>query len=242
MRTSSYGCERMDFEKFIKSEERTLPVFLLIDVSGSMEGPKIETVNVALKEMFTNFRNIENPKGIIEVCIITFSDTGARVVRELSRLEEGDSYRLNAHGSTPMGSAFDMVHTMLEDTNTVSSRSYTPTVVLISDGNPTDYDVYNKSEAEIKAWPSLDRLINDKRSSKAIRLAMGIGDDMNLDLLRAFVSDPKIPVVFAKDTSTISKFFQWVTTSVSIRSVSSSPNSVSTAAPQAFFDDDEVEF
>ena len=52
----------MDFDKYIKPEGRALPVFLLLDVSGSMAGQKIGTVNVALKEMMENFRNIENPK------------------------------------------------------------------------------------------------------------------------------------------------------------------------------------
>ena len=62
----------MNIGEFIKRDSRALPVFLLIDVSGSMSGEKIETVNVSLKEMLNQFRKITNPKGIIELCIITF--------------------------------------------------------------------------------------------------------------------------------------------------------------------------
>lgn len=41
----------MLINNFIKKDGRALPVFILLDVSGSMRGEKIETVNVALKEM-----------------------------------------------------------------------------------------------------------------------------------------------------------------------------------------------
>ena len=41
----------MNLASAIKTEGRTLPVFLLVDVSGSMSGEKIGTVNTAIKEM-----------------------------------------------------------------------------------------------------------------------------------------------------------------------------------------------
>ena len=37
----------MLINNFIKKEGRALPVFILLDVSGSMGGEKIETVNIA---------------------------------------------------------------------------------------------------------------------------------------------------------------------------------------------------
>ena len=41
--------------RMIRKEERVLPVFLLVDTSGSMLGEKIGSVNVATKEMIRNF-------------------------------------------------------------------------------------------------------------------------------------------------------------------------------------------
>lgn len=45
-----------------------------------------------------------------------------------------------------MGEAFDLVREMVEDRDIVSSRAYAPTVVLISDGIPTDCseEIYSK--------------------------------------------------------------------------------------------------
>lgn len=140
-----------------------------------------------------------------------------------------------------MGLSFEKVTDMIEDYNVVSSRAYTPTIVLISDGNPTDYRIYGKDEEQIKKWPSLNKLHTSERSSKAVRLAMGIGDDVNIELLKAFVNNSQIPIIRGKDSTTISKFFQWVTMSVSVRSISPNPNNV----PQmntSTFDEDEVEW
>ena len=55
----------MLINNFIKKEGRALPVFILLDVSGSMKGEKIETVNVALKEMIGQKESI----GIIMVLL-----------------------------------------------------------------------------------------------------------------------------------------------------------------------------
>lgn len=232
----------MDFENYIKERGRGLPVFLLLDTSGSMQGQKIDTVNVALKEMINTFRKIENPKGIVELCLITFGNEKTTVIKPLSEINSNDNYMLRADGDTPLGQALDLVSEMIEDYNIVSKRSYTPTIVLISDGNPTDYDALGKNMDEIKNWDKMVKVHTGTRTSKAVRLAMGIGGDMNVELLKAFVNNPGIPIINAMDNNTISKFFQWVTMSVSTRSISNNPNDVEIVDPNEIFDNDEVEF
>ena len=231
----------MLINNFIKKEGRALPVFILLDVSGSMKGEKIETVNVALKEMINSFKKIENPKGIIELCLITFGGSQVNVIKELSQLKDSDVYTLTANGNTPMGMAFEKVAEMIEDKNVVSSRAYTPTIVLISDGNPTDYNPAGKSIEEIMAWESLMKIHSGIRCSKATKLAMGIGGDVDTNILKAFINNNEIPVISAKDNNTISKFFEWVTMSVSVRSVSSKPNQAQ-LEDTYMFDKDEILF
>lgn len=231
----------MLINNFIKKEGRALPVFILLDVSGSMKGEKIETVNVALKEMINSFKKIENPKGIIELCLITFGGSQVNVIKELSQLKDSDVYTLTANGNTPMGMAFEKVAEMIEDKNVVSSRAYTPTIVLISDGNPTDYNPAGKSIEEIMAWESLMKIHSGIRCSKATKLAMGIGGDVDINILKAFINNNEIPVISAKDNNTISKFFEWVTMSVSVRSVSSNPNQAQ-LEDTYMFDKDEILF
>ena len=231
----------MLINNYIKKEGRALPVFILLDVSGSMSGEKIETVNVALKEMINSFKKIENPKGIIELCLLTFGGNKVEVIKPLSKITDQDSYTLSASGSTPMGMAFEKVAEMIEDKDIVSSRAYTPTIVLISDGNPTDYNASGKSIEEIMTWASLNKVHSGTRSSKAIKLAMGIGSDVDINILKAFINNNEIPVISAKDNNTISKFFEWVTMSVSVRSISSNPNQA-VVEDTYMFDKDEIEF
>ena len=216
----------MNLASAIKTEGRTLPVFLLVDVSGSMSGEKIGTVNTAIKEMLATLRSIKNPRGIIKVCIITFGNSGSSIIKPLSEIRTEDAYELNACGGTPMGAAFETLSALLEDRTVVSSRDYTPTAILISDGQPTDFSGDGSSiESIIGGWQPLAHLLDlNQRSAKTIRLAMGIGADANYTILKAFVNNPEIPVIKASDNSTIANFFKWVTMSVSTRSVSTNPN------------------
>ena len=231
----------MLINNYIKKEGRSLPVFIMLDVSGSMSGEKIETVNVALKEMLNSFKKIENPKGIIELCLLTFGGNQVKVIKPLSKIRDEDVYTLTASGNTPMGMAFEKVAEMIEDKDIVSSRAYTPTIVLISDGNPTDYEASGKTVEEIKGWEALSKIHSGNRSSKATKLAMGIGRDVDINILKAFINNDEIPVISAKDNNTISKFFEWVTMSVSVRSISANPNQA-TIEDTYMFDKDEIEF
>lgn len=235
----------MNLSSYIKKDGRALPVFLLVDVSGSMSGQKIGTVNTALAEMVSTFRGIKNPKGIIKLCIITFGNDQATVLKPLSEIEDNDVFQLSANGGTPMGKAFDTLDGMLNDKNVVSSRDYTPTVVLISDGMPTDFNAnaWSSREDIIANWPSLARLLDvGSRSSKVVRLAMGIGDDADYNILNAFINNIEIPVIKANDNATIANFFKWVTMSVSTRSVSANPNEIDFEQFAESFDSDSIKF
>lgn len=232
----------MNLASAIKTEGRALPVFLLVDVSGSMSGEKIGTVNTAFREMIATFRGIKNPRGIIKLCIITFGGNGANVLKPLSEVKTDDAYEFQANGGTPMGSAFETLISQLNDKNIVSSRDYTPTAILISDGQPTDFDGDDANvDSIVNSWQPLANLFDPiNRSSKIVRLAMGIGSDANYAILKAFVSNPEVPVIKANDNATIANFFKWVTMSVSTRSVSANPNLVEFEDYEEAFDVDSI--
>ena len=232
----------MNLASAINTQGRALPVFLLVDVSGSMSGEKIGTVNTAIKEMLATLRDIKNPRGIIKVCIITFGGAGASILKPLSEISPTDAYELPANGGTPMGCAFETLSELLENKSVVSSRDYTPTAILISDGQPTDFSGNKDSvESIIGGWRPLANLLDpNNRSAKTIRLAMGIGADANYAILKAFVNNPEIPVIKANDNSTIANFFKWVTMSVSTRSVSVNPNLADFSDYEESFDVDSI--
>ena len=132
---------------------------------------------------------------------------------------------------------------MIEDYNVVSTRAYTPMIILISDGNPTDFPGYIQSMSieQIQNWDALQKLHSGTRSSKAIKTALGIGNDVDLNILKAFINNDTIPVIKANDVGTISKYFQWVTMSINVRSVSPNPNQ-NIMIDTDIFDDESIEF
>jgi uncharacterized protein YegL len=211
-------------KEFTAPTARPLPVIILADVSGSMatEG-KIQALNHAVKEMIEAFREEDDLRAQIQVAVITFGAGDAKVHLPLALPEQTSWTDLSAKGDTPMGAAFTQTRALLDDRATIPSRAYRPTVVLLSDGQPTD------------AWkPPLDALLQSERGQKAFRMALAIGADADETVLKAFLADPEARVFRADEARQIRKFFRFVSMSVTSRSRSANPN----AAPVIDAEDD----
>lgn len=242
-----------DPKKFTSTQAKPFPVFLLLDMSGSMnaiidpenarrtgkmvfvdsqeyeiaEGgtPKTYLLNEAVKKMIASFVEEEKMETEFLVSIITFGDE-AKLHIAPTKASEITWNDLTAQGETSMGAALSLAKKMVEDKKVIPSRAYRPTVVLVSDGIPND------------EWePVMKSFINDGRSSKCFCLSMGIGDDADKDVLKKFIEntpylaqdgESKIPnkVFYADDAASLHEFFRKVTMSVTSRSKSSSPNQI----------------
>lgn len=246
-----------DSTKFTVQKAKPLPVFLLLDVSGSMaevvdpenvrrtgqtlesdgktwelvEGgtSKIQILNEAVRKMIESFSAEERSETEFLVSIIVFGDSAAQHLppTPASSVKWAD---MTTDGCTAMGSAFSLAKGLIEDKKVVPSRAYRPTVVMVSDGEPTD------------DWKQpLESLIAEGRSSKCFFMAMGIGENPGMPVLERFIS--KTPVlaevngtairntVFrATDANKMHEFFRKVTMSVTMRSKSANPNAVPTSA------------
>lgn len=229
----------MGLNSYVAREPRVLPIFVLADASGSMRGEKINELNLALREMLNALNNVDDIRGKFQLCVISFGGE-VRVEQPLSAIDEMIIPELTATGNTPMGEAFDLVREMIEDREIVSSRAYTPTIVLISDGIPTDCPeaVYNSKK--YGDWEPLTKLHSGERSSKSQRLALGIGADADYVMLKDFINNPEIPVIKANDATGITKFFRWVTISTVARMNSVNPNITSTVAPIFDMDAEDI--
>lgn len=225
----------MGLNSYIVREPRALPIFVLADVSGSMRGEKINELNLALREMLNALNNVDDIRGKFQLCVISFGGE-VKIEQPLADIDGLIIPELAASGNTPMGEAFDLVREMIENREIVSSRSYAPTIVLISDGIPTDCSesVYNSKK--YGDWDSLVNLHSGERTSKSQRLALGIGSDADYGMLKDFINNSEIPVIKANAATGIAKFFRWVTMSTVARMNSINPNMISTVAP--FFDMD----
>ena len=229
----------MGLNSYVAREPRPLPIFVLADTSGSMRGEKINELNLALREMLNTLNAADDIRGKFQLSVIAFGGD-VKVLQPLADIEGLILTELSAAGNTPMGQAFEMVREMIEDRNVVSSRAYTPTIVLISDGLPTDCTEEMYRRKNYFDWEPLVDLHNGERSSKCQRMALGIGGDADIDMLKSFIDNPEIPVIKTKDASGITKFFRWVTMSTVARMTSINPNEISVVAPMFDIDGEDI--
>lgn len=201
-----------DPSKFTAAKAKPLPVILLLDVSGSMGGEKIRNLNDAVRDMLEVFRDTENSETEIWVAIITFGDQ-VKLHQKLVSAGQIQWQDLSAGGSTPLGVALQMAKAMIEDKNIVPSRAYRPTVVLVSDGQPTD------------DWENpLKGFISDGRSGKCDRMAMAIGAQADETVLGKFIEGTPNGLFYSENAKQMRDFFKFVTMSVTIRTKSQTPN------------------
>ena len=203
----------IDLNKFVSNDGRALPVFLLLDCSGSMSGEKIETLNNAVVDMINDFKSEHLSEVNIQMCIVAFGNQAA-LHTDLCSVNSIEYQPLTASGMTPLGGALTILQNVIEDKEKVSSKGYRPSVILVSDGRPND------------AWEQpLETFLTSKRTSKCERWALGIGQDADYQMLQRFLGEDSDKKVFdASVAKEISKFFKFVTMSTIARSKSVNPN------------------
>lgn len=209
-------------KEFTAPTARPLPVIILADVSGSMAADgKILALNNAIKEMIASFHDEDDLRAQIQVAVIAFGAGVAKVHLPITPADQATWVEMPARGDTPMGAAFAQTRAMLEDHAQIPSRAYRPTVVLLSDGQPTD------------DWKTaLDALLQGERCNKAFRMALAIGSDADETVLKAFLAAPEARVFRADEARQIRQFFRFLSMSVTSRSRSANPNSAPVIDPE----------
>jgi uncharacterized protein YegL len=184
---------------------RRLPVYLLLDTSGSMTGEPIEAVKNGVQIMISSLR--QNPQAIETafLSVITF-DSVARQIIPLTDLASFQMVDIKAIGVTALGEALKLVShkidTEVAKTTTEQKGDWKPLVFIMTDGIPTD------------DWQSALSEFKSKKISFTVACAAGNGADTNI--LKQ-ITDNVISLDTADSTS-IGKFFQWVTASIGITS------------------------
>ncbi len=226
----------MGLNDFTITKERALPIFILADTSGSMKGEKIQAVNLAIRDMIATLRNVNDIRGVFKISIITFGGDKVIVQQYPTDVRDIEFHELEAAGKTPMGEAIRVVTELIEDKEIVKSSDYLPTVVLLSDGYPTDFKGSASASLEqYLEWEPIKGMHEEPRSKKCMRVAMNVGGGSDKTMLRAFLNNGTEPML-ATDAEDIAKVFKWVTMSTISRMSSINPDDVKSFLK---FDDDE---
>lgn len=197
-------------DDFLLNEEiprKMMVLFFLIDTSGSMDGTKIGEVNSAIEEILPELAEISdsNPDAEIKLAILSFDNEIRWITPETGPVDPSVYIwrDLDAFGLTNMGAAFEELESKLHADKFMKSAtsSYAPVIFLMSDGVPTD--------GEEKLSSGLNKLKANKWFKSGIKVALGIGQDADLDVLEAFTGNREA-VLQTNDVKKLKAMIQFV--------------------------------
>ena len=183
---------------------RRLPVYLLLDTSGSMAGEPIEAVKNGVQVMISSLRNDPQAVETAYLSIITF-DSDARQTVPLTDLASFQMPVLIATGTTSLGEALKVlsncIKTEVTKTTAEVKGDWKPLVFIMTDGQPTD------------DWQSGLNEFKNVRVGTVVACAAGSGADTSI--LKQITSDV---VSLETDQESIKSFFKWVSASIGVSS------------------------
>ncbi|SFN95043.1 Uncharacterized conserved protein YegL, contains vWA domain of TerY type [Chitinophaga sp. YR627] len=181
---------------------RRLPVYLVLDTSGSMSGEPIEAVKNGVQVLISTLRQDPYALETAFLSLITF-DSDARQLVPLTDLSSFQMPELKASGGTSLGSALQLVADSINREVAKSTPDvkgdWKPLVFLMTDGIPTD------------TWQNGLNAFQNTKIGITVACAAGNGADVNLlkQITNTVVS------LDTADAATIKAFFKWVSASVS---------------------------
>jgi uncharacterized protein YegL len=181
---------------------RRLPVYLVLDISGSMTGEPIEAVKNGVQVLISTLRQDPYALETAFLSVITF-DSSARQIVPLTELSMFQMPDIQATGTTSLGEALSLlankVNTEVAKTTAEVKGDWKPLVFLMTDGEPTDN------------W---QKGLNDFKNQKfGMVVACAAGSGANTSILKQITE--VVVQLDTADSATIKAFFKWVSASVS---------------------------
>jgi len=182
--------------------KRPLHFIWIADYSGSMRGKKIESLNVAIRDAIPAMQTVanENPNAEVLVRAVCFSNGAQWHVAQPTEIHSFKWTDLKTDSVTDMGAAMELVAAELS-IEKMPPRGLPPVLVLISDGEPTDN--FDKG---------LKALMDQPWGTKAVRIAVAIGEDANLGVLQKFIGNNEVQPLVATNIPDLANKIKWAST------------------------------
>lgn len=184
---------------------RRLPVYLVLDVSGSMLGEPIEAVRNGMQILASTLRTDPYALETAYLSVITF-DSEARQVVPLTELVAFQPPNIDAGSTTALGAALKLtkecVEREVQKTTADAKGDWKPLIFLMTDGQPTDD--WQKGLAEFR------------KAKVGMVIGCAAGPGVDTAVLKQITEN--VVTLDTADSSTIGAFFKWVSASISTSS------------------------
>ena len=184
---------------------RRLPVYFLLDTSGSMYGEPIQALNNALSGMINTLRADAQASETLWISIITFG----REVEELIPLTDLPTFQLPeivcpTSGPTNTGNALELLFSKVIRDVRLGTRKqkgdWRPLLFVFTDGKPSDTLLYSEMIPKIKSL-NFGAIVGCAAGSLA-------------DVSRLKELTDNVVHLETADSSTLKQFFTWVTDTI----------------------------
>ena len=184
---------------------RRLPVYILIDTSGSMKGEPIESVKVGLADMIASLRL--DPYALETACIsiITY-DKEVKQILPLTELENLQLPEINVPDSGPtfMGAALQLLCERYDAEVNIGTKEqkgdWMQLLFILTDGKPSDLQAYNEAIEKVKQHQFTNIV------------ACAAGPKAKTEPLKQLTHN--VFTLDTMDSNSFKQFFQWVSINV----------------------------
>ncbi len=193
----------------MSSYVRRLPVYLLLDCSGSMSGEPIESVRQGIKMLVNELKG--DPQALETAClsVITFASV-AQQTSPLTELMLFKEPKLEASGATALGGALKVLRECIEKevrkTTENQKGDWRPLVFILTDGLHTDDEEFDLQTKDIKSL------------KVANIIAVGAGPYVEQSTLKRITDN--VLLMNTASAGDLAKFFAWVSGSIKMSSKS----------------------
>ncbi len=124
-----------------------LPIYLLLDSSGSMQGEPILSLQNGVQVLTAALQRNISTFGTVNVTAISFGDT-AQIVAKHVDIGEFAMPQLYPYGCTSLGDAFELAAKDIDSETSANDyrNPWRPVIYVMTDGEPSDDYLYGLGE------------------------------------------------------------------------------------------------